>query len=87
MFAFCYNSLRSYIKLCYVKFKRTNQRCSPSKINVEWCTCKEMVNNSFSESKKNFCRSEERLKYIFPPDVVKYLNYLEVQKNSKVVNA
>ena len=39
-----YNILTSYFKLCpvYVKLKRTNQSCSPSKIsqsvNVEWCT-------------------------------------------------
>ena len=46
-----------------------------------------MVNNSFSESKKNFCRLiKERLEYIFPINFAKYLSYLEVQKNSKVVN-
>ena len=39
------NALMSYIKLCYVyvKFKQTNQSCSPLKIsqsiNVEWHTC------------------------------------------------
>ena len=39
------NILTSYIKLCYVyvKLKRTNQSCSPSKvrrpINVEWRSC------------------------------------------------
>ena len=39
------NVLTSYNQLCYiyVKFKRTSQSCSPSKISqsnsVEWCTC------------------------------------------------
>ena len=46
----------------YVQFKQTNQICSPSNIskliNVEWRTCertdKQLVNNSFGESKKKF---------------------------------
>ena len=51
----------------------------------------EMVNISFIESKKNVRRlnakSEERMKYIFPVDLAKYLSYLEVQKNRKVADA
>ena len=58
----------------------------------------EMVNNSFSESKKNFSRLKKRetfqpkktkiwaVKNIFALDFAKYLSYSEVQKNSKVAN-
>ena len=48
------NVLKSYIKLCYVqvKFKRTSQSCSPSMLNNVLVI--EMVNNCFSENKKNF---------------------------------
>ena len=42
----------------------------------------EVVSNSFSESKKNF----GLMKNIFPLEFIKYLSYLEVEKNSKVVN-
>ena len=52
----------------YVQFKQTNQICSPSNfsklINVEWRTCertdKQLVNNSFGESKKRFGRLIKR---------------------------
>ena len=61
---------------------------------------KEMVNNSFSESKKNFSRLKnqkrsnekkqqiygQRKLYLFPIDFSKYLSYSEMQKNCKVVN-
>ena len=63
-------------------------------VSVEWRICDgngEMVNISFIESKKNVRRlnakSEERMKYIFPVDLAKYLSYLEVQKNRKVADA
>ena len=48
----------------------------------------EMVNNSFSESKKNCCRliKWRRPKIFISTDFTKYLSYFEVQKNSKVVN-
>ena len=58
----------------------------------------EIVSNFFSESKKNitkrsFDKSRElkkqiryAMKNIFPLDFIKYLSYLEVQKDSKVVN-
>ena len=52
---------------------------------------KEIVSNSFSESKKNKARKVKKkirygLKNIFPPDFINYLSYSEVQKYSKVVN-
>ena len=52
--------LKNYIKLScvYVKFKRANQSCSPSKISQQsmliGALVIEMVSNSLSESKKNF---------------------------------
>ena len=50
------NVWASYIKsrYVYVKFKRTNQSCLPSKISKSINV--EMVNNSFNESKNNFGR-------------------------------
>ena len=42
----------------------------------------EVVSSSFCESKKNF----GRMKNIFPVKFIKFLSYLEVQKNSKVVD-
>ena len=59
------NVLRSYIKLCSVdvKFKRANQSCSPSKLAnqsiLNGALAIEMVNNTFSESKKNFDRFDK----------------------------
>ena len=44
----------------------------------------EVVSNAFSERNKNFGRFV--VKNIFPLEFTKYLSYLEVQKNSKVVN-
>ena len=46
----------------------------------------EMVNNSFREIKKNFCRLMKwgTSKLL---DFAKYLSCLEVQKNSKITNA
>ena len=58
----------------------------------------EIVSNFFSESKKNFIKRtfdktrelKKQIRYamknIFPLDFIKYLSYLEVQKNSKVIN-
>ena len=58
----------------------------------------EIVSNFFSESKKNFIKRtfdktrelKKQIRYamknIFPLDFIKYLSYLEVQKDSKVVN-
>ena len=58
----------------------------------------EIVSNFFSESKKNFIKQtfdktrelKKQIRYamknIFPLDFIKYLSYLEVQKDSKVVN-
>ena len=57
------NVLISYTKLCYVKFKKVNQSCSPSKISQSMLNNAlviETVNNSFSESKKNFGRLRKR---------------------------
>ena len=57
------NFLTNYTKLCYVKFKWTNQSCSPSKIGqsmMNGAFVIEMGNNSFSESKKNFGRLRKR---------------------------
>ena len=42
----------------------------------------EVVSSSFCESKKNF----GPMKSIFPLKFIKFLSYLEVQKNSKVVD-
>ena len=47
--------LISYTKLYYVKFKWANQSCSPSKISqsiMHGALVIEMVNNSFSETRK-----------------------------------
>ena len=43
------------VSYVYVQFKQTNQRCSPSKISqslLNGVLLMEMVNNSYSESKK-----------------------------------
>ena len=42
----------------------------------------EVASSSFCESKKNF----GPMKNIFPLKFIKFLSYLEVQKNSKVVD-
>ena len=42
----------------------------------------EVVSNSFCENKKNF----GPMKNIFPVKFIKFLSYLEVQKDSKVVD-
>ena len=42
----------------------------------------EVVSNSFCENKKNF----SPMKNIFPVKFIKFLSYLEVQKDSKVVD-
>ena len=51
----------------YVQFKLTNQSCTPWKISqsitIEWPPVMKMVNNSFSESKKNFGRLIKREKF------------------------
>ena len=44
----------------------------------------EVVSNAFSERNKNFGRFV--VKNIFPLEFTKYLSYLELQKNSKIVN-
>ena len=97
------NVLTSFIKLfnVYVKLKQNNQNCSLSKLAnqsmLNGAIVIQMVNNSFSESNKNFCRLIKKLclgkrvdvwalKIIFPPDFAKYVRYSEVQTNSKVVN-
>ena len=87
------NRLTSYVRLCnYVMLNSiepikvahrqilANQSVLSGALVIE-----KWLNNSFSESKKNFCRliKYERLKYIFPLDFAKYLSSLEVQKNSK----
>ena len=58
-----YNFLTSYTKLCYVKFKSANQKCSTSKISLSMLNGAlviQMINNSFSESKKNFGHLRKR---------------------------
>ena len=44
----------------------------------------EVVSNAFSERNKNFGRFV--VKNIFTLEFTKYLSYLELQKNSKIVN-
>ena len=44
---------------------------------------REMLNNPFSESKKNFGRLMKRER---STDFIKYLHFSEVQKNVKVIN-
>ena len=88
------NVLTSYIKLCYVyvKFKRTNQSCSFSKISQRTCDRNgkqffqwksfDKARNVLIENKNRDIGSEKYILLAF----TKYLRFPEVEKNSKVVN-
>ena len=90
------NALSRYIKLCsYVMLssnkpikvghlqKLANQVFNSALVIGEW------INNSSSESKKNFCCFIKwgTPKIYVPLDFTKHLNYLEVKKILKVANA
>ena len=86
--------LTSYIRLCnYVKLNSNErvkvahlQKLASQSVLNGTLVIEKWLNNSFSESKKNFCRFIT----LWTPEIcistrfAKYLSYLEVQKNSKV---